>query len=193
MKNIKKWSLAFLMLVLISCEEEEVEPTCDFGSLYTEISDVQFEVDGTAYTQNVSKSTFPEAQITPDIAKIYKIANETGGYIPAELFFTYTELLPPDENDYCAANYLHRFYIQLYLEQNPSETKVYPVTNSGKLEDAASSYQFRKEMVLFPNEGSTVTISKFVPQNRLEGTFSFQYPNGKSASGVFNLDLTKRY
>lgn len=184
MKILNIYILVIISCIVVACEKKE-ESLCDYERLYPEIPEVQFTVNGNNFVQNVSSSSFPNDEY--DFEKIYVENPSNGGVYNIDLYFTFIEFI---ENETCDAEYEHRIVINVNVDQGINETKTYPVNLLGT--PATASYVFERETQKLPSGNSTITISKYIPENDLEGTFSIQFDDVET-TGTFKLDLTKTY
>ena len=180
---------------LFSCETEEEEPMCSYESKYPDIPEIQFSVNGENFIQNVNSQSYSNEPGRPELTKIYKENNIDGTSSNFDLYFTNVKFLnnPPD----CEVRWNHRITINANIDQRPTETKVYKVDgNPNNQNQVFASYVFENKLppIMMGNDTNNIlTITRFVPQNVLEGMFNITFQDGTTSTGAFNLDLSKDY
>ena len=195
MRNFTFIIAALLLITFTACEKEEDDAgnDCCMETLYPDLAAVQFTIDGVDYIQNLSSAAYANEDpgfAIPQIARIYSFTNNLGAK-QVNLMFTRVKLA--DEAT-CAYAYEQRIAIIInQLDQGIGETKTYPVDLSLFPAGASSSYINEDDDVSLAAGNSSVTVTNYIPDNTLEGSFDINYANGTVASGSFSLDLTTMY
>ncbi|MGB0431062.1 MAG: hypothetical protein ACPGLV_11355 [Bacteroidia bacterium] len=193
-------NLSVLLLIIISasftlssCSTDD-DDLCDYENKYPDMSIIQFEVDGEAFTQNINSGSYNNASDRPALTKIYEEFDVGPTESNFNLYFTHIKFLnnPPE----CEARWNHRITINANIDQRPNETKVYKVDGNPSNENHVIAAYTPSNSLPSQNDNdvnNTLTITRFIPQNVLEGSFNITFRNGTKTSGSFELDLTENY
>ena len=191
MKSFKLVLMAILVATLFSCEAEEEDEMCQFDERYPDVTDVQFDINGQSYYQNVTSQSYNTGEAIPDLAKIVVSNSEVGEAISNfDLYFTHVAL--DEDSPECDTFWQHRLFINANIEQGPNETRVYKVDgNPNNTHHVFANYVFESSapVAMSSDSTNTLTITQFIPQNILVGSFNITFQDGTESQGSFNLNL----